>query len=169
MFATFLGYLWCKVRWCVRAAAGRKRFNVLGAVDAVSHDLVHVTNHSYINAESVCALLQAVVAAGTGLPISLVLDNARYQKCAVVTALAKQLGVELLYLPSYSPNLNLIERLWKFVKKECLSSIHYPNYEAFTTAITQCLEDLPTKHKPAMDSLLSHEFQTFEDVSILAA
>lgn len=169
VFATFLGYLWCKARWCVRAASGRKRFNVLGALDAVSHKLVAVSNHSYINAESVCALLRAVVDAGTGLPITLVLDNARYQKCALVTELAKQLGVELLYLPSYSPNLNLIERLWKFVKKECLSSVHYADYEAFSAAITQCLQDLPTKHKLAMDSLLTHDFQTFENVSILAA
>ena len=169
VFATFLGYLWCKMRWCVRAASGRKRFNVLGALDAVSHNLVQVTNHSYINAESVCALLRAVVDAGTGLPITLVLDNARYQKCALVTDLAAQLGVELLYLPSYSPNLNLIERLWKFVKKECLNSIHYHNYEAFTTAITRCLDDLPTKHKADMGSLLTLHFQTFENVSILAA
>lgn len=169
VFATFLGYLWCKARWCVRAASGRKRFNVLGALDAVSHQLVQVTNHSYINAESVCDLLRAVVDAGAGLPITLVLDNARYQKCALVTALAAQLGVELLYLPSYSPNLNLIERLWKFVKKECLNSIHYTNYEAFTTAISHCLDDLSTKHKPAMQSLLTHNFQTFENVSILAA
>jgi transposase len=169
VFATFLGYLWCKARWCVRAASGRKRFNVLGALDAVSHHLVQVTNHSYINAESVCALLRAVVDAGTGLPLTLVLDNARYQKCALVADLAAQLGVELLYLPSYSPNLNLIERLWKFVKKECLNSIHYSNYEAFTTAITRCLEDLPTKHKADMGSLLTHNFQTFENVSILAA
>ncbi len=169
VFATFLGYLWCKMRWGVRAASGRKRFNVLGALDAVSHNLVQVSNHSYINAESVCALLRAVVAAGTGLPITLVLDNARYQKCALVTELAKQLGVELLYLPSYSPNLNLIERLWKFVKKECLSSVHYPNYEAFNTAITRCLDGLPTTHKSAIDSLLTHRFQTFENVAILAA
>jgi transposase len=169
VFATFLGYLWCKARWCVRAASGRKRFNVLGALDAVSYKLIQVTNHSYINAESVCTLLRAVVDAGTGLPITLVLDNARYQKCALVTELAAQLGVELLYLPSYSPNLNLIERLWKFVKKECLNSVHYHNYEAFTTAITQCLDDLPTKHKAAMNSLITHNFQTFENVSILAA
>ena len=169
VFATFLGWVWCKVRWCVRAASGRKRFNVLGALDAVSHRLVRVTNHSYINAASVCALLRAVAEAGTGLPITLVLDNARYQKCALVIDLAQQLGIELLYLPSYSPNLNLIERLWKFVKKECLQSIHYSNYEAFTAAITGCLDDLPTKHKHAMDSLLTHRFQTFENVSILAA
>jgi hypothetical protein len=49
--------------------------------------------------------------------ITLVLDNARYQKCKLVGALAESLQIELLYLPSYSPNLNLTERLWKFVKK----------------------------------------------------
>jgi hypothetical protein len=52
-------------------------------------------------------------------PITLVLDNARYQKCQLVWAVAETLQIELLYLPAYSPNLNLIERLWKFVKKQC--------------------------------------------------
>jgi transposase len=47
------------------------------------------------------------------MPITLVLDNAHYQKCALVQALARGLGIELLYLPAYSPNLNLIERFWK--------------------------------------------------------
>jgi transposase len=110
-----------------------------------------------------------VAGATAGVPVTLVLDNARYQKCAVVTALAAQLKVELLYLPGYSPNLNLIERLWKFVKKECLQSVYYPNYEAFTAAITDCLSKLPTKHKAAMDTLLTHDFQTFENVSFVAA
>jgi transposase len=169
VFATFLGWVWCWARWCIRAASGRKRFNVLGALDAVSHRLIQVSNHSYINAESVCLLLRAVAAASTGVPITLVLDNARYQKCALVQSLAASLGIELLYLPGYSPNLNLIERLWKFVKKECLQSVYYPSYEAFTTAITDCLNKLPTKHKAAMDSLLTHNFQTFENVSFVAA
>jgi transposase len=168
--ATFLGILWCVARMFVRAASGRKRFNVLGALDSVSHKLITVTNHSYINSESVCALLRAVAATAVpGIPITMVLDNARYQKCALVTGLAEQLGIEWLYLPSYSPNLNLIERVWKFVKSECLRSTYYDNYEKFHTAIQQCLDDLPTKHKKAMNSLLSHEFQTFENVSLLAA
>ena len=169
VFATFLGWVWCWARWCVRAASGRKRYNVLAALDAVSHGLVRVCNHSYINAESVCALLRAVAEAGAGLPITLVLDNARYQKCALVKGLAAELGIELLYLPSYSPNLNLIERVWKFVKKQCLASTYYRDYAAFHGAIEQCLSDLPTKHRAAMDSLLSHDFQTFENVSIIAA
>ena len=169
VFATFLGLIWCRVRQCVRAASGRKRYNVLGALDCVSHQLIGVSNHSYINAESVCLLLRALADAATGMPLTLVLDNARYQKCALVTDLAKQLGIELLYLPSYSPNLNLIERVWKFVKAECLRSKYYASYEEFTTAIQQSLDDLPTKHKAAMDSLLTHNFQTFENVSLVAA
>jgi transposase len=45
----------------------------------------------------------------------MVLDDARYQRCEPVRALAAALRIELLHLPAYSPNLNLIERLWKFV------------------------------------------------------
>jgi transposase len=170
VFAPFLGVLWCVARLYIRAASGRKRYNVLAALDCVSHKLIQVTNHTYINAESVCLLLRAVAdAAVPGVPITLVLDNARYQKCALVAALAEQLGIELLYLPSYSPNLNLIERVWKFVKAECLRSTYYDHYDKFTAAIQGCLDDLPTKHKDSMDSLLTHNFQTFENVSLLAA
>jgi transposase len=170
VFAPFLGVLWCVARRFIRAASGRKRYNVLGALNCVTHKLIQVTNHSYINAESVCLLLRAVAdAALPGVPITLVLDNARYQKCALVDNLAKQLGIELLYLPSYSPNLNLIERVWKFVKAECLRTKYYDNYDEFNAAIQRCLDDLPSKHKDAMDTLLTHNFQTFENVSLLAA
>jgi transposase len=150
--APFLGFVWCATRLFVRAASGRKRYNVLGAIDAVTHRLIRVTNFDYINAESVCALLHAVVGASVGLPITLVLDNARYQKCAVVQGLAASLGIELLYLPSYSPNLNLIERLWRFVRKQSLDSIYYEEFARFTAAIDQCLNELPTVHKGKMDT-----------------
>ena len=106
------------------APAGRQRFNVLGALDAISHQLVTVTNHTYINAHSVCQLMQKLRLLTPERPIVLILDNARYQKCALVWLLASELNIELLYLPPYSPNLNLIERLWKFVKKKCLYSIY---------------------------------------------
>jgi transposase len=133
VFAPFLGVIWSVARMCIRAASGRKRFNVLAALDCVSHKLIQVSNHSYINAESVCLLLRAVAdAAIPGMPITLVLDNARYQKCALVTNLAAELGIELLYLTTYSPNLNLIERVWKFVKSQCLRSRYYANYDEFT-------------------------------------
>jgi transposase len=170
VFGPFLGYLWCVVRLFVPGPSGRKRYNVLAALDAVTHQVVRVSNHAYINAESVCALLRAVAAAGLRGPITLVLDNARYQKCALVQGLAATLGIELLYLPSYAPNLNLIERLWKFVKKECLGCRVLPTYEAFTAAIDDCLSNLNGRHKHQMDTLLNLEFQLFdEDVPVLAA
>src|SRR5574342_724647 len=169
VFAPFLGCLWCAVRRFVRAASGRKRYNVLGAIDAVTHRMIRVTNDGYINAESVCAVLRAVAEAAVGLPITLVLDNARYQKCALVQARAASLGIELLYLPGYSPNLNLIERLWRFVRKESLDSIYYEEFARFTAAIDRCLSDLPTVHKGGMETRLTHKFPMFEDVPLLAA
>jgi transposase len=169
VFAPFLGCLWCVMRLFVRAASGRKRYNVLGAFDAVTHRLVRVTNLGYINAESVCTLLRSVAGAAVGLPITLVLDNARYQKCAVVQELAASLKIELLYLPSYSPNLNLIERLWRFVRVESLNSTYYEKFDDFRTAIDGCLDGLSTVYKAEMETLMTHKFQTFEDVPLLAA
>jgi transposase len=169
VYGPFLGYLWCLVRLFVPGPSGRKRYNVLAALNAITHEVIRVVNHSYINAESVCALLRQVAAAALAGPITLVLDNARYQKCQAVKTLAAALGVELLYLPSYSPNLNLIERLWKFVKKECLGCRVLPTYAAFTRAIDTCLDNLSTRHKHQMQTLLSLEFQLFEDEPVLAA
>lgn len=64
VYASFIGWVWCWVRLCIRVASGRKCYNVLGALHAVSHRLIQMTNHSYINAASVCALLRAVARAG---------------------------------------------------------------------------------------------------------
>lgn len=168
VLGAYLGFLWCFERLFVKSGAGRKRFNVLAALNAVSHEIILVTNDAYINAASVCDLLQKLAALGLRIPITLVLDNARYQKCAVVSELAHTLGIELLYLPSYSPNLNLIERLWKFVKKQCLYSIYYPDFESFKGAITECLDQCSTTHKKALDSLLTLKFQSFEKTKSIA-
>jgi transposase len=157
------------VRLLVPGPSGRKRYNVLAALNAITHEVIRVANHSYINAEAVCELLRQVAAAGLPRPITLVLDNARYQRCALVQALARSLHIELLFVPSYSPNLNLIERLWKFVKRGCLASRPLPDYETFTQTIDDCLSSLQTKYKDQMTTLLTLNFQTFEDEPVLAA
>ena len=169
VFGPFLGYLGCLVRLFVPGPSGRKRYNVLAALDALTHRVIRVSNHAYINAESVCTLLGEIAAAGLPRPITLVLDNARYQRCELVQALARSLRIELLFLPSYSPNLNLIERLWKFVKKECLASRPLPDYATFTQTIDDCLKGLDTKYKGRMATLLALNFQTFEDEPVLSA
>jgi len=169
VLASFLGWVWCRVKLFVRGASGRQRFNVLGAINAITHELISVSNHTYVTAETVCQLLHQIAAAGLTTPVTLVLDNAAYQRCQLVRDLASQLGMELLFLPSYSPNLNLIERLWKFVKKQALHSRHHTNYADFHAAIETCLGELSTTHKPALDSLITLNFQTFENVPLLPA
>jgi transposase len=164
----YLGFLWCFVRLVMRGPSGRKRFNVLGAIDAVTHELTTVCNDTVINAEAVGELLRALAARYVGLPLTVVLDNARSQRCAVVQQLAKALRIELLFLPAYSPNLNLIERLWKFVKKECLSCRYYEDFARFKAAIVECLEGVEGKHGPSIKSLLTLNFQTFEEPQLLA-
>ena len=102
-------YLWCFTRLFIKSPSGRKRFNVLGALNAVTLGITF-TNESYINAESVCELMRKLAASGLGIPITIICDSARYQKCAIVFEVAEELGITFLYLPSYSPHLNLIER-----------------------------------------------------------
>lgn len=93
------------------------------------------------------------------MPITFILDNARYQKCTVVKNLAAQLHIELVFLPPYSPNLNLIERLWKFVKKQCLYSKYYSEFAKFKNAIMDCLQKNHSQHKEELASLLTPNFQ----------
>jgi transposase len=169
VLAPFLGFLWSVTRLFVRAPAGRQRFTVLGALNAITQELLTVTNDTYITATEVWALLRQVAALNLGVPLMVVLDKARYQRCAQVVTLAASLHIELCFLPPYSPNLNLIERLWKFVKKQCLYSIYYADFTAFKTAITQCLAQTQTTHRAALGSLLTLRFQRFEKAHFLPA
>ena len=87
----------------------------------------------------------------------------------MVQALATQLGITLLYLPSYSPNLNLIERLWKFIKRRALYGRYHPSFAQFQASIQEVLDDLSTTHAAKLKSLMTLNFQRFEDVSLMAA
>ena len=167
VFGAFLGYLWCFARCWIKAPSGRQRFSVLGALKAVTHEVITVTTLTSINSQSVSQLLVKLARLSLQVPITRVLDNARYQRCALVQSVANSLGIELLYLPPYSPNLNLIERLWKFVKKHCLYSKYYADFTAFTHAIEDCLATTQTTHKHALSSLLTFNFQSFKKVQSL--
>ena len=167
--AAFLGFLWCFERIFVQSPSGRRRWNVLGAYNFVTGELTSVTNDSYITATEVCELLQKLSKQYVGCPISVVMDNARYQRCKAVDELAKQLGINLIFLPSYSPNLNLIERLWKFVKKKCLYNIYYATFEDFKSGISHCLSRIGTEYKSELASLMNPEFQNFKNYKIMTA
>jgi DDE superfamily endonuclease len=107
VFGTFLCYLWSIARIFVRAASGRQRFNVLGAWNAITRQLIAVTNTTVVNTDTMCELLRKIAAEKLTGPITVVLDSARYQRNKVVQSLAAELEIRLLFLPPYSPNLNL--------------------------------------------------------------
>lgn len=102
-------------------------------------------------------------------PITLVLDNARYQRNAVVQALADSLGIRLLFLPSYSPNLNLIERLWRFIKRRAIYGRYHPTFAEFRAAVEETIQQPPTTHAANLASLMTLNFQRFENVSLMTA
>jgi transposase len=169
VYGTFLGCLWCVMRIFVRAASGRQRFNVLGAWNAVTRQFLAITNTTVVNTDTMCALLRKIAAENLVGPVTVVLDNARYQRNKVVQGLASELGIRLLYLPSYSPNLNLIERLWGFTKRQSIHGKYHATFASFKSAIEEALTGLTTIHAAKLGTLMTLNFQQFDDVSLLAA
>lgn len=136
---THVSYFYGKVRRFVKTWSGRKRYNVLGAMDFLTKKVHTVVNDSYITATEVCNMLKKLRAEYTDKSLHIVLDNARYQKCKVVQELAKNLQIYLEYIPPYSPNLNLIERLWKFVKGK-LRTKYYDDFSFFCEKIDSIID-----------------------------
>lgn len=159
----FLGGIYCRTRRFVKTFSGRQRYNVLGALDFVTKEVVSVVNDTYITATEVCAMLQKLAARFPGEEIHLVLDNARYQKCKTVQATARELGIHLEYIPPYSPQLNLIERFWKFVKGK-LRSQYYGDFEAFKHRIDSVIESTTGENRSSMESLIGEKVQLFDDL-----
>ena len=161
MGCDFLGYIYSTVRRYVLTFSGRMRYNVLGAINFVTKQVLTVTNESYITATEVCAMLRKISAEYSGKVVHLILDNARYQKCEVVLALAKELNIQLHYIPPYSPNLNLIERLWKFVKGE-LRSKYYDDFGVFREQIDSIITSTSLENKEKISSLIGQKVQLFD-------
>jgi transposase len=159
--------VWSFARIFIKGASGRDRINVLGALDAISLQVYSVINTTYVNANTVVELLKMLSAkCKKGIPIYVVLDNARYQHCAFVKIWAIALGIELVFLPPYSPNLNLIERLWKYIKKDIIGNQYFESAQIFHQAIVQAMTDI--NHCPArkndLRSLLTLNFQSFAQI-----
>ena len=158
----FVCCLWCLTRMFIPAAAGRNRINVLGAVDALTKEVTTCTNTTYICADSLIAFLKQLSKKYGDKPLTIVVDNARYQHCIAVKSFAASIDIELLFLPPYSPNLNIIERLWKFTKKQILHARYYDEPEKFHTAIKSFFKNINKRFNDNLKSLLTLKFQFFD-------
>jgi len=163
MGCDFLGCIYGKVRRFVKTFSGRKRYNVLGALNFVTKKVTTVTNDAYITATEVCKMLRIIANKYKGKIIHIVLDNARYQKCAVVIELANELNIVLHFMPPYSPNLNLIERLWKHVKSK-LRSKYYNQFDVFKGTIDTIIGDTDKDSKEIVDRLIGESVQIFDTI-----
>ena len=94
----------------LRTNSGRNRLNILGAYSPDENDLVNITSTDSCDGEMVQKLLESLSKSNPNKKLALVLDNARYNHTPAVKELAGKLNIELFYLPTYSPNLNLMRR-----------------------------------------------------------
>jgi transposase len=151
-------------RYHVGVGSGRKRLNILGAYSPDDHDYVDLRlTKENITGEQFVKLLEALLAKHPDTEkFILYLDNARYYSKPVVKEwLARHRQFHLVSLPAYSPNLNLIERLWKFLRKKALNRWH-ETFEAMQGAVAEVLDHLD-RYRPELDSLMTEEFHILKD------
>jgi len=130
-------YGWIKkgVRKEIPANTGRARVNLSGVVDVITHKVL-VQEDDMLNAEATISFLRKLEDAyPTKSKIHLFSDNARYYRNKSLTEYLKTSRIRLHFLPPYSPNLNPIERLWKWMKECVLYNTYYEDFEDFKSAI----------------------------------
>ena len=140
----------------VKTNSGRQRVNINGAVCFHTKDVVY--------RETVSLLANIRSRHNVAIEITVVSDNARYNRATEVTNYASQHKIKLLYLPPYSPNLNLIERLRKYLKEKVCST-YYEHFGEFKKAITDFLDNIGT-YKDDLLSILSPNFNIMNTLNL---
>lgn len=145
----------------VLSNTGRRRLNILGAINMVNLDIVPFLTEENCNKETIKVFLMEVKKTyPQAREIKIFLDNARYQRNYEVQDYAKELGIVLEFMPPYSPNLCLIERLWKYFKKKVIKNKYYDTFEKFEAFITQFFSiENWKKEKEKLASLLTLNFE----------
>ena len=139
---------------------GRKRLNILGAYNPDSHSLIHLTGEENCNADRVIEFYTLIINTCPYAPkIVLTRDNAPYFNAEVVAQWLEEHPVlQIETLPPYAPNLNLIERLWRFVKEHLVRNTYYKKYMTFRAKVFQFLNHVD-KYADELKTLMVEKFQ----------
>ena len=141
----------------IKTNSGRQRVNINGAIEINTLSVVS-RSCKRVNGSSMCDLLRAIrLKHPKEKKIHLILDNAPYNKSIQVKDLAVELRIKIMYLPAYSPNLNPIERLWKFMKKQVMANTYFPDVETFQRELMMFLRGI-RKHKQELSTLITDNF-----------
>lgn len=157
---TQLAYGWIKKGQdrVVKSNSGRQRININGALNAESLEVVIRTDDT-INTQSTLKLFEALEQKHPNAEsIFITLDNAKYYKNKLIYEYLKTSKIKLLFMPPYSPNLNLIERLWKFLRKTILYNKYYEKFADFKFVVMQFFENI-AQHRDKLNTLLTKNFQ----------
>jgi len=142
----------------IKSNTGRQRVNINGAIDVDSlSSVIHIDES--INAQStICLLKKIEMKHDQAETIYIICDNARYYRSKMVNEYLESSRIELIFLPPYSPNLNLIERYWKFFKKKVLYNQYYETFAEFKEACKSFFKK-KKKYQAELKSLLTENFQ----------
>lgn len=145
----------------VLSNTGRRRLNILGALDMVSLDVTAFLTEENCNKETIKVFLNEVRKIyPIAEEITIFLDNARYQRNYEAQEHAKKLGITLEFMPPYSPNLCLIERLWKFFKKKIIKNTYYQTFDEFYQATSHFFQKENWESiLPELETLLTLNFE----------
>ena len=163
-FNSIPSYGWIKkgTEKFIRSNTGRERVNINGAINPVTQDII-VSNYDTIDKKAMVDLLKRIKEKNPKAEkIYVIMDNAPYNHALDVRFFAKINGIKIIYLPSYSPNLNLIERLWHIMKRETLYNHYYDTFDKFKNALMNFLNRKGKRFKARIESGITEKFHLFD-------
>ncbi len=129
----------------IKSNTGRQRINLNGVYNPVTQEVLTHESDT-INAEAILDSLKEIEKFyATQDRIYIILDNARYYRNQIITEHLTTSKIVFMFLPPYSPNLNLIERLWKFMRKKIINNQYYETFKEFKKEIDSFFKGLPSK------------------------
>lgn len=132
--------------------------NINAVLNAENPSEVIIVEGKSINAENTWELYQKIEAQNPEAQnIYIICDNARYYKNKLLTERLKNSKIKQVFLPPYSPNLNLIERLWKFMRKKVINTHFYRKFDDFKKALLLFFENIED-FKAELETLISWNF-----------